>query len=64
MSPHFRNYCEECEWSASTETQSRGELAVAAIEHAVEAGHDIDSELIADFSAAASDENGAPGPGK
>lgn len=62
MSLHFRNYCEECEWSASTETHGRGELAVAAIEHAIETDHDIDSEMIADFSAAASDESGAYGP--
>ena len=59
MSPHLRNYCEDCEWSASTETYSRNELSGAAIEHVVEAGHDINSELIADFSAHFSDETGS-----
>lgn len=39
-----RNYCVDCEWSASAEEYSRDELASLAIEHAVECGHDIESD--------------------
>ncbi len=41
-----RNYCLDCEWSASIEEHDRHELAACAIEHAVEREHDIDSEAI------------------
>jgi hypothetical protein len=45
MTRPLRNYCEDCEWAASTETYSRQELSRLAIEHAVEYGHDIESEV-------------------
>lgn len=44
--PHFRHYCEDCEWSAGTEARSRRELSALAIDHAIESGHDIDSEVV------------------
>lgn len=37
------NYCIHCEWSAGTGDYTRSELSRAAIEHAVETGHDIES---------------------
>lgn len=37
------NYCIHCEWSANTEDYTRSELSRAAVEHAVETGHDIES---------------------
>ena len=49
MSPHLRNYCEDCEWSASSETHDRSVLGTMAVEHAIEFGHAISSELIADL---------------
>jgi hypothetical protein len=39
-----RHYCLECEWSVSAEHHRREELAAQAVAHAVETGHDIDSE--------------------
>ena len=42
MTRHLRNYCE---WAASTETYSKQELSRLAIEHAVEYGHGIESEV-------------------
>lgn len=44
--PTKRIYCLDCEWAASAENHSRRELSTLAIEHAVEQGHDIDSEII------------------
>ena len=45
MTRHLRNYCEDCEWASSTETYSKQELSRLAIEHAVEYGHGIESEV-------------------
>lgn len=39
-----RSYCCECEWTASTAEYTIQELSARAVEHAVETGHDIDSE--------------------
>ena len=50
MSLFHRNYCVTCEWSASTENYSNQEVASQAVEHAVETGHDIESESIVDLS--------------
>lgn len=41
-----RNYCLDCDWSASIEDHDRHELAACAIEHATEHEHDIDSEVV------------------
>ncbi|HET7323160.1 MAG TPA: hypothetical protein VFJ06_02385 [Halococcus sp.] len=38
------NYCLDCEWSASLEDHGRETLSRLAIEHAVEYGHDIESD--------------------
>lgn len=43
---YHRNYCTECDWSASTETQSRHEVARAAIDHFHETLHTIESEPV------------------
>ena len=43
--PTQRNYCLDCEWSASIEDHDRHELAALAIEHATEQEHDIDSDV-------------------
>jgi hypothetical protein len=51
MSPHRRNYCEDCDWSATTETRTKQELSMAAIGHAVEHSHDLNSDVIADLKA-------------
>ncbi len=45
MSQVIRNYCVDCEWSASVGEYNREELAGLAIEHAVECGHDIESDI-------------------
>lgn len=44
LNGNFENYCTECDWTASTATHERQELAGLAIEHAVETGQDIESE--------------------
>jgi predicted transcriptional regulator len=41
------NYCTECEWAASAEEHSRQELSELAIEHFLDTGHAIESELTA-----------------
>jgi hypothetical protein len=46
---YHRNHCEECEWSAGTDTHSRIDRSRLTIEHAVEHGHDINSEVLADL---------------
>ena len=46
----FSKYCTECEWVASGEGYTTAELTEQAIEHAVETGHDIDSEGPSPFS--------------
>lgn len=44
---HFRNYCTECEWEATTATGlSRQEVSALAVEHHCERGHDIESMVI------------------
>ena len=43
---YHRNYCEECDWSASSETHSRNEVARRAIAHFCETHHTIDSEPV------------------
>jgi hypothetical protein len=45
MARSFRNYCEDCEWAASTENHSQGALSQLAIDHTVDHGHDIESEV-------------------
>jgi hypothetical protein len=45
-----RKYCTECEWVVSSEGYTTAALAEQAIEHAVETGHDIDSEGPSSFS--------------
>ncbi len=44
MSPVKRNYCQDCDWSASIEEHSRQELSQRALEHFLTHEHDIDSE--------------------
>lgn len=39
-----RNYCLDCDWSASREDHDRETLSRLTIEHAVEYGHDIESD--------------------
>jgi hypothetical protein len=39
----MENYCGQCEWTASTNNHTRAELSRAAINYAVETGHDIES---------------------
>ena len=41
-----RNYCLDCEWSASIEDYDRHELAALAVEHATGQGHDVDSDVV------------------
>lgn len=41
-----RHYCVDCEWAISLEHHSREELTAQAVEHAVETGHDIESEYV------------------
>jgi hypothetical protein len=43
--PERRNYCRDCEWSATTAEYGTQELGRRAIEHTIETGHDIDSEI-------------------
>lgn len=45
----FQDLLRELRVDRDTETLGRAELSGAVIEHATEAGHDIDSEVIADF---------------
>lgn len=46
---YHRNYCEECDWSASTETHGQRELATLAIDHYIETNHPIESEPVAEL---------------
>lgn len=46
---YHRNYCAECDWSASTETYSRQETVSRAINHFTETRHTIESEPIAEL---------------
>ncbi len=46
---YHRNYCTECNWSASTEDHSRHEVASLAIEHFIETHHTIESEATAEM---------------
>jgi hypothetical protein len=39
----MENYCGQCEWTASTNNHTRAELSRAAINYAVETGHNIES---------------------
>lgn len=43
---YHRNYCVECNWSTSTETHDRQEVARRAIEHFLETNHSIDFEPV------------------
>ena len=45
MSPVIRNYCLDCDWSASVDDHSRQELSQLALEHSLTNEHDIDSDL-------------------
>ena len=47
---YYENYCVECDWSASKRDHSASELASLAIKHAIQAGHDIDSQQVGDES--------------
>jgi hypothetical protein len=44
MESTFYNHCTECEWAADKNDHMTTELAERAIEHAIETGHDIESE--------------------
>ncbi|PSP73653.1 hypothetical protein BRC86_08535 [Halobacteriales archaeon QS_3_64_16] len=44
MDHQFLNYCLECEWTASTDGYTRGELSRLAVDHACSTGHDIAGE--------------------
>ena len=41
-----RNYCRDCEWSATTAEYNTQELGRRVLGHTIETGHDIDSEII------------------
>ena len=41
---YHRNYCTDCDWSASTETHSRHEIARRTIDHFCETHHTIVSD--------------------
>lgn len=45
MSYH-RNYCADCEWSASTEHHTRHEVSRRAIAHFCETNHTVESEAV------------------
>ena len=46
MDHQFLNYCLECEWTASTDGYTRGELSRLAVDHACSTGHDIAGERL------------------
>lgn len=48
MTQITRHYCVDCEWTVSIENHRCEELADRAVAHAVETGHDIESEYAAD----------------
>lgn len=43
---HHRNYCTECDWSASTERHSRYEVGRRALAHFHDTHHTIESEPV------------------
>jgi hypothetical protein len=49
---YHRNYCTECDWSASTERYTRHEVGKRAITHFCNTNYTIESERIPEFDKA------------